>query len=106
MEFLPDGQPQKAGDIISLLQAAQAKPVQIVVLGDRPTVQEITAKVHMTKLTAKQIFPHLVFDSNEDHVILTEIMRPAKAGEPIACVHGASGQKFVVSHYELDGVRL
>lgn len=86
--------------------AGAGQPVPVMVLGERPVVQKLTAEVFMTKMTAKQLFPHLVFAEGEDHAIITEVMRPAKPGDAIVCVHGASGQKFAVDHYELNGDRV
>ena len=81
-------------------------PTQPMLLADRPVVEEIVSKIRMSKNVAKQLFPALIFGETETHAIITEIMRPAKPGEAIVCVHGASGQKFAVDHYELDGVPL
>lgn len=85
------------------IQTPPMNPVLPTVLGGRPVVQEIYAKVRMSRITAEQMFKNIVFSEGETEVILTEVMVPAKPGQPIACVHGASGQKFVIDHYELDG---
>jgi hypothetical protein len=81
-------------------------PAITATVGERPRVEEISARIRMSRKTCNQIFPQIVFSEGEDHVVLTEILRAAKPGEPVACVHGASGQKFAVDHYELDGVCL
>ena len=106
MKAAQGGERVTSGSSFSDLPFAPAPPVAPVVPGERPTDLEVYAKVRMTKVTAQQIFKNIIFGEDEHEVILTEVMVPAKPGQPIACVHGASGQKFMIDHYELDGVPL
>lgn len=72
----------------------------------RPKVESIRCEVELTRPTAEAMFKTLAFDEGEETVTITEVLRPAKVGEPHTFFHAGSGTGFCVDHYELDGVTL
>lgn len=73
---------------------------------ERPEVVSCKVELRFRRDTAEKIFPALKFSEGETEAIITEVLRPIKKGEPHTHIHTASGVKFCVDHYELDGVTL
>jgi len=72
----------------------------------RPRIKSITCELELRRETAEQMFRTLVFEPDEETVIITEILRPVQPGEPQVFFHSGAGVGFCVDHYELDGVPL
>lgn len=71
----------------------------------RPQVKSIICELEMTRETAEAMF-NVMLPSDEETVVITEILRPAKPGEGTVFFHSGAGVGFCVDHYELNGDRL
>lgn len=73
---------------------------------ERPVVEAIRCDLKLSRTTAEHMFKTLVFEPEDETVIVTEVLRPVKVGEGHVFFHSGSGTGFCVDHYELDGVIL
>lgn len=72
----------------------------------RPKVKSVTCELEFTRATAEKMFKSLIFEDEEETVLITEVLRPAKPGDPGVFFHSGGGVSFCVDHYELNGVEI